>query len=68
MIKRCTIRKVRGFREAERIDREEDAGMTPAERLELVQILREEYNKFARDDSRETGKRLRRVTRIVQRA
>jgi hypothetical protein len=52
----------RSLREAEQADIEEWRSMTPAERLDLVQHLREIYYGF----KNESRKRLQRVYRIVK--
>lgn len=65
---RYTVEMFASFTEAEARDREEEACMTPEERLELVQILREQHPNITEESNRETGERLRRVARVVQRA
>lgn len=52
----------RSFREAEAADEEEWKSMTPDERLDLVQYLREIYYEFKNEDR----KGFQRVYRIVK--
>lgn len=65
--KKIWARKFNNFKEAERFDDLDNASMSPMERLETMQYLREIYFKFGKackyDESR---KRLRRTVRIIQ--
>jgi len=60
------VRKAKSFSEAQEQDIEYYLKMSPQERLETVQFLREQYPKFARVKLHESRKRLRRTVRIVQ--
>lgn len=40
--------------------------MTPTERLETVQFLREEHEKLNKDKNHEGGIRLRRVLKVIK--
>jgi len=63
------IRKVNSYEEAHDLDREYYLSMTPKKRLEIVQILREEFYKIKKDNKkRENRKRLRRVIRVIKQA
>lgn len=57
------INRAKSFEEAERFNARYYLAMTPEERLEIVQICREEYHGKIRHEDRE---RFRRVVRIVQ--
>ncbi len=52
----------KNFEEAETRDLEENLAMTPEERLDIVQLLREEYYKF----KNENRKGFQRVYRIIK--
>ena len=60
------VRKAKSFSEAQEQDIEYYLKMSPQERLETVQFLREQYPKFARVKLYESRKGLRRTVRIVQ--
>ena len=60
------IRKAKSFSEAREQDMDYYLKMSAKERLEIVQILREQYSKFAGDDASENGKGLRRTITVVQ--
>ncbi len=60
------VRKAKSFSEAQEQDIDYYLKMSPQERLETVQFLREQYPKFARVKLHESRKRLRRTVRIVQ--
>lgn len=57
-------RKASSFQEAEELDWRDYLAMTPAERLSVLQQLREEYDKLGGRHARR--ERLRRVARVVQ--
>jgi hypothetical protein len=56
------------FLEARRFDRTYYLAMSPQERLETVQILRERAHKIDKGLGHEGRKRLRRIIRIIQQA
>lgn len=53
------------FREAEKFDKEYYLAMSPAERLDIVQFLREVYRKFGRGKNEER-KGLRGFIKVIQ--
>ena len=68
-MKKIWIHKTSSFRKAEKFDADYYLAMTPSERLETVQLLREEYSKIRgkRGGIRgENTEGLRRVIRVVQ--
>ncbi len=66
MNKKITIKKFSSFDEAEASDKEEYLRMTPAERIELMQHLREMSYKFSFTGKKnEDRKRLRRVIKVI---
>lgn len=68
-MKKIWINKAGSFREAGKFDDRYYLGMTPSERLETVQLLREEYSKIQgkRNGSKdEIAEGLRRVIRVIQ--
>jgi len=62
------MKRAKSFSEAQEQDIDYYLKMSPQERLETVQFLREQYPKFARVKLNESRKRLRRTVRIVQQA
>jgi hypothetical protein len=67
-MKRIWINKAGTFKEAQDFDTAYYLGLSSEERLETVQILREEYFKSNGLEFREDGKRLRRVFRVIKQA
>jgi len=67
-MKKIWVNKVKSFEEAQDFDNEYYLRLSSAERVESVQILREEYFKSNGLEFREDGKRLRRVFRIIKQA
>ena len=67
-MRKIWVRKARSFREAERFDREYYQAMSPGERVETVQFIREQLVKIRGSSRRHAGHRtgLRRVLTIVQ--
>ncbi len=59
------IKKSTSFREAAKFDRNYYRKMSAAERLEIMQFLREIYYKLRSNLRNESGKRLRRVIRVI---
>ena len=68
MAQRIWMKKATSFAEAQCQDLEYYLMMSAQERLEIVQYLREQYQKFAGVNTNEGGKGLRRTVRVVQRA
>jgi hypothetical protein len=62
------VNKSTSYKEAQEFDDSYYLSLTPTERLEVVQFLREEYWKLKKDTKHERGKRLRRVLKIVKQA
>ena len=67
-MQRVWIRKAKSFTEAKEQDLDYYLGMSPEERLEIVQFLREQYSKFSEGSPGESGKGLRRSVTVVQQA
>ena len=67
-MKKIWVNKAKSFEEARDFDNEYYQRLSSAERVESVQILREEYFKMNGPVNREDGKRLRRVFRIIKQA
>ncbi len=60
------VNKSNSFKEAQEFDDSYYLSLTPIERLETVQFLREEYWKLKKDIKHESGKRLRRVLKLIK--
>ena len=60
------VKRAGSFSEAQDHDLRYYMNMTPQERIETVQFLREQYFKFNGMSLREGRKRLRRIARVVQ--
>jgi hypothetical protein len=67
-MKRIWINKAGSFKEAQDFDASYYLGLSSEEKLESVQILREEYFKSNGLEFREDGKRLRRVFKVIKQA
>ncbi len=67
-MKKIWVNRARSFKEAEDFDIAYYAGLSSTERVESVQILREEFFKSNGLEFREDGKRLRRVSRVIKQA
>jgi len=67
-MKKIWVNKAKSFEEAQDFDNSYYLSLSSTERVESVQILREEYFKSHGLESREDGKRLRRVFRIIKHA
>ena len=65
-MKKIWIHKADSFKEAEQFDREYYAAMTPAQRLAVVQFLRESHHKFGGRKHGRNRKGLRRSFKIVE--
>jgi hypothetical protein len=64
--KEIWFNKSNSFKEAQEFDDAYYLSMTPAERLETVQFLREEHEKLNKDKNHEGGIRLRRVLKFIK--
>jgi hypothetical protein len=64
-MKRIWINKASSFKEAEKFDVDYYLGMSEAERLETLQLLREAY-KIRKGHKGESRKGLRRLIKIIQ--
>jgi hypothetical protein len=62
------VNKAKSFEEAQHFDNAYYLSLSSSERVESVQILREEYFKTNGLEFREDGKRLRRVFRVIKQA
>jgi hypothetical protein len=60
------VNKSNSFEEAQEFDDSYYLSLTPVERLETVQFLREKYWKLQKDIKHESGKGLRRVLKIIK--
>lgn len=60
------VNKSNSFEDAQEFDDAYYLSLTPVERLETVQFLREKYGKLKKDVKHESGKGLRRVLKIIK--
>ncbi|MGB9438314.1 MAG: hypothetical protein WCB15_10265 [Desulfobacterales bacterium] len=67
-MKKIWVNRAKSFEEAQDFDDEYYLSLSSTERVESVQILREQYFKLHGLKYREDGKRLRRVFRIIKQA
>jgi hypothetical protein len=67
-MKKIWVNIARSFEEAHDFDKAYYLNLSSKERVEVVQILREEFFKSNGLEFREDGKRLRRVFRIIKQA
>ena len=67
-MKKIWVNRARSFKEAQDFDIAYYASLSSTERVEIVQILREEFFKSSGFKFREDGKRLRRVSRVIKQA
>jgi DNA polymerase III delta subunit len=65
-MKKVWIHKADSFADAEEFERNYYSKMSPSERLETVQILREVYFKLKKGSKDESRKGLRRVLKIAE--
>ena len=65
-MRKVWVNKADSFEEAERFDESYYRTMSPEERLETMQFLREIYTKMKRGRTGEDRKRLRRTVKIIQ--
>lgn len=66
MKKKIWGHKTNSFAEAQEFEDLYYLSLTPTKRLETVQFLREEYKKLNKDKNHESGKRLRRVYKLLK--
>jgi hypothetical protein len=66
MNQKIWVHKSKSFKEAQEFDDSYYLSMTPTERLETVQFLREEYWKMNKGKIHEGRKRLRRVFKLIK--
>jgi hypothetical protein len=66
MKKKIWMNKAKTFEDAHKFDAVYYLNHTGTERVETIQILREEHFKSTGLMSRENGKRLRRVLRVIE--
>ena len=67
-MKKVWINRAKSFEDAQDFDSAYYLSLSSTERVESVQILREEYFKSHGLKFREDGKRLRRVFRVIKQA
>jgi hypothetical protein len=67
-MKKIWVNRTRSFEEAQDFDNTYYLSLSSTERVESVQILREQYFKLHGLKFREDGKRLRRVFRVIKQA
>ena len=67
-MKKIWVNRTRSFEEAQDFDNTYYLSLSSTERVESVQILREQYFKLHGLKCREDGKRLRRVFRVIKQA
>lgn len=65
-MKKVWVNKTGSFKDAEKFDRDYYFNMSASARLETIQLLREMYFKIKKGYIHESGKRLRRVIRVIQ--
>ncbi|MBU0572877.1 MAG: hypothetical protein KKH83_00125 [Candidatus Margulisbacteria bacterium] len=66
MKKKAWLKIFKSFKEAERSDVEYYSKMTPNERVEAMQMLREMAHKIGGKKAPHGGKRLRRTIKVIQ--
>lgn len=67
-MKKIWIMKTNSFQIAQEFDDNYYLKMTSNQRLEIMQLLRENNNKLHKEGKRENRKRLRRFIKIIQQA
>lgn len=65
-MKKIWVHKAQSYKEAEEFERKYYSRMTPEERLDIVQFLRESYGKMNKGAALAHRAGLRRVVKIVQ--
>jgi hypothetical protein len=66
MKQKIWVNKPYSFKEAQEFDDSYYLSMTPTERLETVQFLREEYGKLSKDRGYTGGRRLEKVIKLIK--
>lgn len=66
MSERIWVKKSKSFAESQEFDDSYYLSASEKERLETIQFLREEYWKLSKDQNHESGKRLRRVLKLIK--
>lgn len=67
-MKKIWLKRFNSFEQAGKADDLYYLNMSPAERLDIMQFLREIYIKLRKGKSHESGQRLRRAVKIFQQA
>lgn len=65
-MRKIWVNKVNSFEEAEKVDEDYYLKMTPSERLDIMQFLREVYFKLKKDVENESREGLRRCVEIIK--
>jgi len=65
-MKKIWMKKSGSFREAEEFDQEYYLKMTPEERIDTMQFLREIYYKFGKEKKRKGRTRIQKVIKIIK--
>lgn len=68
MSQKIWVKKARSYAEAQAFDDAYYLSLSASERLETVQFLREEYGRLNKGKKYESGKDLRRVSRLLKQA
>ena len=68
MKQKIWVKKSKSFKEAQEFDDSYYLSLTPTERLETVQFLREEYGKLTKEKNHESRKRLPKVLKLIKQA
>ena len=64
-MKKVWIKRLRSFKESDKFDAEYYSKMTGAERIEIMQLLREAYGRMKGGLKRAGRKRLRRLIKVA---
>ncbi|MBI1883598.1 MAG: hypothetical protein HYS08_05275 [Chlamydiae bacterium] len=65
-MRKIWVHKAKSFKEAEEFDLEYYRAMSPSERLQDMQLLREIFYKIKNGKPHARGKRLQRVAHVIQ--
>ncbi|MFA6549086.1 MAG: hypothetical protein WCT39_04060 [Candidatus Margulisiibacteriota bacterium] len=65
-MKKLWIKKFSSFKEAEKADQQDYSNLSPAERLDIIQFLRESYFRAKGMFTHDGRSRLRRSVKILQ--
>jgi hypothetical protein len=66
MPEKIWVKKTRSYADAQAFDDAYYLSLSPVERLETVQFLREEYGRLSKGKMHEGGKDVRRVFRLIK--